>query len=241
VRRLAGRRLVVRYQLDGRNLSTSLRKDVPVAIRGCMWYWPARPSHGCAVASRSKCRQSAASQASRPHYLTCQLVGLPRHPDYFRKRPSWSGGPWLRGWSSPRLVVEITDLRVGMKAIEEHGQDDSLSGRRWREYALQSEVVSGLSDLLALGGVAGAQLGVAELQSGAGGGFTEVEESGESDVVAIQAPRPGSPPGCGPAVRQGDRTRRTVVTRSSARYRVEKLPGGFQRPPWIRAPMPESG
>ncbi len=86
-------------------------------------------------------------------------------------------------------MVEITDLRVGMKAIEEHGQDDSLSGCRWREYALQSEVVSGLSDLLALGGVAGAQLGVAELQGGAGGGFTEVEESGESDVVPIQAPR----------------------------------------------------
>jgi hypothetical protein len=64
-----------------------------------------------------------------------------------------------------------------------------LSGRRWREYALQSEVVSGLSDLLALGGIAGAQLGVAELQGGAGRGVTEVKESGESDVVAIQAPR----------------------------------------------------
>ena len=86
-------------------------------------------------------------------------------------------------------MVEIADLRVGMQAIEEHGQYDSLSGRRWREYALQSEMVSGLSDLLAFGGVVGAQLGVAELQGVTGGEVTEVEESGESNVVAIQAPR----------------------------------------------------
>ena len=104
-------------------------------------------------------------------------------------RRTRSGGLWLRGWSGPRLVVEITDMRVGTKAIEEHGQDDSLSGRRWREYALQAKVVSGLSDLLALGGVVGAQLGVAELQGRAGGGVMEVEEGGESNVVAIQAPR----------------------------------------------------
>ncbi len=74
-----------------------------------------------------------------------------------------------------------------MEAIEEHGQNSSLSGRRGREYALQSEVVSGVSDLLALGGIIGAQLGVAELQGRAGGRITEVEEGGKGDLVAIQA------------------------------------------------------
>jgi hypothetical protein len=50
-------------------------------------------------------------------------------------------------------------------------------------------VVGGLSDLLALGGIVGAQLGVAEPEGGPGGRVTEVEESGESDFVAVQAPR----------------------------------------------------
>ncbi len=76
-----------------------------------------------------------------------------------------------------------------MQAIEEHGQNGSFAGRRWREYALQAEVVSGFSDLLALGGIVGAQLKVVELQSRADGGVTEVEESGEGNVIAIQAPR----------------------------------------------------
>jgi hypothetical protein len=48
-------------------------------------------------------------------------------------------------------------------------------------------VVGGLSYLLALGGIVGAQLGVAELQGRAGGRLTEVEESGKGDLVAIQA------------------------------------------------------
>jgi hypothetical protein len=104
------------------------------------------------------------------------------------RQPS-SGRLSLRRWNAPRLVVEIADLRVGVQAIEEHGQYDSLSGRRWREYALQSEMVRGLSDLPTLGGVVGAQLGVAELQGVTGGGVTEVEESDESNLVAIQAPR----------------------------------------------------
>jgi hypothetical protein len=86
-------------------------------------------------------------------------------------------------------MVEVANLRVGMEAIEEHGQDSSFSGRRGREYALQSEVVGGLSDLLTLGGIVGAQLGVAELQGRAGGRVTEVEESGKGDLVAIQASR----------------------------------------------------
>lgn len=76
-----------------------------------------------------------------------------------------------------------------MEAIEEHSQDSSFSGRRGREYALQAEVVGGLSDLPALGGIVGAQLGVAELQGRAGGRVTEVEESGKGDLVAIQASR----------------------------------------------------
>jgi hypothetical protein len=76
-----------------------------------------------------------------------------------------------------------------MEAIEEHGQDSSISGRRGREYALQSEVVGRLSDLLALAGIVGTQLEVAELQGRAGGGVTEVEESGKGDLVAIQASR----------------------------------------------------
>jgi hypothetical protein len=61
------------------------------------------------------------------------------------------------GWSGPRLIVEVANLRVGMEAIEEHGQDSSFSGRRGREYALQSEVVGRLSDLLALAGIVGTQ------------------------------------------------------------------------------------
>jgi hypothetical protein len=72
-----------------------------------------------------------------------------------------------------------------MQAIGEHGQDDPFAGRRRREYALQAEVVGGLSDLLTLGGVVGAQLAVAELQGRADGGVAEVEESGEGDVIAI--------------------------------------------------------
>ncbi len=131
-------------------------------------------------------------------------------------------------------MVEITDLRVGMKAIEEHGQDDSFSGRRWREYALQSEVVSGLSDLLALGGVVGTQLGVAELQGGAGGGFTEVEEGGESDVVAIQAPRQevlqvAALP-FGEAIELADR-----------RLAIEREVQGGEALWWIPAPAVDSG
>ncbi|HUB35251.1 MAG TPA: hypothetical protein VL972_00365 [Solirubrobacteraceae bacterium] len=57
-----------------------------------------------------------------------------------------------------------------MQAIEEHGQHDSLAGGRRREHSLQADVVDGLSDLLALGGVVGAQLGVSELQRRADGG-----------------------------------------------------------------------
>jgi hypothetical protein len=76
-----------------------------------------------------------------------------------------------------------------MEAIEEYGQDSSFSGRRGREYALQSEVVGGLSDLLALGGIVGAHLGVAELQGRAGSGVTEVEKTGKGDLVAIQTSR----------------------------------------------------
>jgi len=76
-----------------------------------------------------------------------------------------------------------------VEAIEEHGQDGSFSGRRGREYALQAEVVGGLADLLALCGIVGAQLGVAELQGRAGGRVTEVEEGSKGDLVAIQASR----------------------------------------------------
>jgi hypothetical protein len=50
-------------------------------------------------------------------------------------------------------------------------------------------VVGRLSDLLALGGIVGAQLGVAELEGRAGGRVTEVEEGGKGDLVAIQASR----------------------------------------------------
>jgi hypothetical protein len=50
-------------------------------------------------------------------------------------------------------------------------------------------VVSRLSDLLAFRGVVGAQFDVVELEGRADGGIAKVEERGERDVVAIQAPR----------------------------------------------------
>ena len=85
-------------------------------------------------------------------------------------------------------MVEVADLRVGVEAVEEHGQNGAFSGRRWCEDALESEVVGGLAELLALGSVVGPQVKITELEGCAGGRITQVKDSGQRYVVAVHAP-----------------------------------------------------
>ncbi len=100
--------------------------------------------------------------------------------------------------------------------------------------------MSGLSDLLALGGVAGAQLGVTELQRRAGGAVAEVQEGAQGDVVAVQAPRQE-------VLRVAALPFGEAIELADRRLAVEReVQGGealrwIPAPPWIRAPMPESG
>ena len=65
----------------------------------------------------------------------------------------------MRRWQlrrrSPRFIVEVTNLRVGAKAIEVHGQHTALAGCGWGKYPLKAKVVRTLSQPLALRGVVG--------------------------------------------------------------------------------------
>ena len=85
-------------------------------------------------------------------------------------------------------MVEIADLRVSVETVEEHSQNGALSSRRWCEDALESEVVGGLADLLALDSVVGPQVRITELEGCAGGRVTEVKDGRQRDVVAVHAP-----------------------------------------------------
>jgi hypothetical protein len=58
-------------------------------------------------------------------------------------------------------MIDVAYLRIGVKAVEENGEDGSLTGGGGCENALKPKVMCGLADLLASRGVIGPQCRVA--------------------------------------------------------------------------------
>ena len=131
-------------------------------------------------------------------------------------------------------------MRVRKEPVEEHGEHSSVAGCRWREDALQAELVSRVPDLLGLRYGVGDKARRRYSEGLDRGWLAEIEDRGERDLVGVHAswqevPRRAALP-FGQTVELANR-RLTIECQIQRRETLGRIPAAAE----CASPEPESG